>query len=381
MKDTNAKILYIKAGDAVSEYEWIKDNQSSTVGTGPCYYVDQFLKASWKSARILSTGKSLGRNIFQGSELLVECFDGASPIKAGIKILRHIVTFKPDVILCGDVGPTLIMATLGGLLVGSKLIFSLHIAPVNNSREKSLLKKVVQLLSVGCIRRASATLCHGPYLRDQLAILGKRKGDVIEFDTGVDGGALGERKRKKEAERSILFVGRVVEDKGVFDLVDALKERLLADSSCRLIVIGSGPDSKRLEETVKGYGLGGHVDIVGAVPISEVVEYMYQAYLVVVPTQSCFPEGRCKVVKEAFYMGAPVVAPDFGPFPYIVNDGENGLLYEPDSVADLRNKIERVLDDRLLQSKLADGVKLAVKKWSRAVSSIVQLWIYRCQKC
>ena len=50
-------------------------------------------------------------------------------------------------------------------------------------------------------------------------------------------------------------------------------------------------------------------------------------------------------VMEGLVMGLPVIAPNFGPFPYLVKDRVNGLLYVPDSVEQLGRTIDLLLDD------------------------------------
>jgi glycosyltransferase involved in cell wall biosynthesis len=70
--------------------------------------------------------------------------------------------------------------------------------------------------------------------------------------------------------------------------------------------------------------------------------------MVVTPTRSEFPEGRCMVVLESLVLGVPVVAPDFGPFPYAVRHLVNGVLFEGGSRQALRQSLEHALQPQLL---------------------------------
>ena len=65
---------------------------------------------------------------------------------------------------------------------------------------------------------------------------------------------------------------------------------------------------------------------------------------------------------EGIAMGVPTIAPDSGPFPYLVKHGVNGLLFKPDCVADLRAQINKALDDNRLYIHLAQGAKESGKK-------------------
>ena len=83
---------------------------------------------------------------------------------------------------------------------------------------------------------------------------------------------------------------------------------------------------------------------------------------------------------EGLVMGKPVVAPDFGPFPFLVQHGTNGLLFESDSVEDLRRKIFQLLDDEALYRRLEAGaaessrlLQLARVNFGGAVRSAFEL--------
>jgi len=65
---------------------------------------------------------------------------------------------------------------------------------------------------------------------------------------------------------------------------------------------------------------------------------------------------------EALVMGVPVIAPDWGPFPYLVRNEQNGLLFMGDSVDELTRAIVRVLDDGELYVKLRQGADASGKE-------------------
>jgi glycosyltransferase involved in cell wall biosynthesis len=60
---------------------------------------------------------------------------------------------------------------------------------------------------------------------------------------------------------------------------------------------------------------------------------------------------------EAFAVGVPVIAPDFGPFPYLVQHEQNGLLYTTDIVQSLSDAMLLMLSDTELKSRLTQGAK------------------------
>ena len=84
---------------------------------------------------------------------------------------------------------------------------------------------------------------------------------------------------------------------------------------------------------------------------------------------------------EGLVMGVPVIAPRFGPFPYLITHEQNGLLFEPDSVSDLRSCIGRVLQDNTLYDQLKRGAKESgarilnpPRTFSQAVEQAFKAW-------
>ena len=127
----------------------------------------------------------------------------------------------------------------------------------------------------------------------------------------------------------VLFVGRLSEEKGVLELVEAARD-------LPLVVVGDGP----LRERVPG-ALG----FVPPAPSS--AAYLDRAAVVVCPSRR---EGYGVVAREAMAHGRPVVATAVGGLVEAIVDGESGLLVPPGDVAALRAALERLLGDAELQS-------------------------------
>jgi glycosyltransferase involved in cell wall biosynthesis len=154
---------------------------------------------------------------------------------------------------------------------------------------------------------------------------------------------------------TFLYVGRIEGNKGVFDLLDAFAS-VRQSQSAQLVFVGSGSALHELQSRVaeRGY-TAADVRILGNVPHREIFALMRQALAVVTPTQTHFPEGRCMSAMEAFFSGTPVIAPDFGPFPYLVHHQKNGLLYTPNSTTGLATAMRMLLMDSALLATLRDG--------------------------
>ncbi len=140
-------------------------------------------------------------------------------------------------------------------------------------------------------------------------------------------------------ENTILFVGRVVREKGLDRLMSAVT---LARVPLRLVVAGDGPDLDRAKELARCLGLNGRTEFVGWVEGERGVQLYREASIVVVP--SVWPEPFGIVGLEAMSYGKPVVAFNIGGIPEWLEDGVTGLLVEPDDVSEMAEKISYLLE-------------------------------------
>lgn len=122
----------------------------------------------------------------------------------------------------------------------------------------------------------------------------------------------------------VIYVGRLVPEKGVGTLVDAM--RALPD--VRLIVVGEGPLRSMLEQDAPE-----NVTFLGALSAAEVRDLMKAAVAVVCP--SIWYEGFPMVVVEAFAASTPVIASRIGSLGEVVSHDVTGLLFPPGDAAAL----------------------------------------------
>ncbi len=145
----------------------------------------------------------------------------------------------------------------------------------------------------------------------------------------------------------ILFVGRLVERKGVEILIRALakvRERIQAT----LTVIGSGPLRAELEAAARSAGVREHVEFRGFVSSDELALSYGEHDVFVLPAivdSKGDTEGLGVVLIEALQAGLPVVASRAGGIVDIVRDGETGWLVTPGDLEALTSALLQVADD------------------------------------
>ncbi|MFA6131762.1 MAG: glycosyltransferase family 4 protein [Patescibacteria group bacterium] len=141
----------------------------------------------------------------------------------------------------------------------------------------------------------------------------------------------------------VLFVGRLVEEKGVWPLLRAAKQL----PQINFKFVGTGPEEERLKQAAEPLS---NVEFVGFAS-GEALWNLYRgARCVVVP--SLWQEVFGLVVLEAMAAGKPVIASNIGGLPETVVDRVTGLLVQPGSVPELTEAIERLFHDHGLAREM-----------------------------
>ncbi len=165
--------------------------------------------------------------------------------------------------------------------------------------------------------------------------------------------------------RRVLFVGRLVERKGVEYLLRALLEPPLQDAPwpVELEIVGTGPSEAGLRELVRSLGLEGRARLTGRVPTVELQAAYDRCDVFVLPAiidSKGDTEGLGVVLLEALNYYKPVVASGLGGIVDVVKDGQTGLLVPEKDPSALAAALRRVLEDEALARRLgAQGHRFA----------------------
>ncbi len=184
-------------------------------------------------------------------------------------------------------------------------------------------------------------------------------------------------KRKFNLEKHhpvILFVGWLIERKGLTYLLQALQGIVKQFPTTKLVVIGQGPLGQKLREEVRARHLDAHVTFAGETSHADVAAYMNAADLFVLPSLS---EGRANVLSEALACEIPVVATDVGDAASVVEDGTSGFLCKPANAGDLEKKIRLALKKRFQQRFLrsvAQVKKAKLQSWDACAQEYVGIY-------
>ncbi|OGF64173.1 hypothetical protein A2661_00305 [Candidatus Giovannonibacteria bacterium RIFCSPHIGHO2_01_FULL_45_24] len=145
-----------------------------------------------------------------------------------------------------------------------------------------------------------------------------------------------------------LWVGCVAEltkNKGVIYLVEAASKLTGCDS--RLLILGDGEDRDKLELQISRLGLQNKVFLSGFVP--DAAKYFKSFDIFVLPSVT---EALGYALIEAGQAGLPVVATKVGGIPWIIKDGESGILVPPKNPEALAGALKKLLDDNGLRQQM-----------------------------
>ncbi len=166
------------------------------------------------------------------------------------------------------------------------------------------------------------------------------KGNFVRPDPGIGTGAGGH----------CLFVGRLSVEKGISSLLKAWD--ILGETAPALHILGDGPEA----DSVKAAAAANpRIRWMGRKPMAEVLEAMGNATLLMFPSE--WYEGQPKVILESFAKGTPVLASRRGSMQELIEDGVNGMLFEPGNPEELAAKVRQMTADSTNLATLRSGAR------------------------
>jgi glycogen synthase len=173
--------------------------------------------------------------------------------------------------------------------------------------------------------------------------------------------------------RGVVFVGRLVSDKGADLLLQALK--LLHDNNLfpDLTIVGSGPEEKDLRRLVGQLGLGRQVEFAGKKSGAELAEILNRHSVLVVPSRWAEPFGV--VALEAIACGCVVIGSENGGLKEAI--GPCGVTFANGNICALADQLERLLSNSKTQGDLRQHAPEHLAKFKPEAIAAAYLRIMR----
>jgi glycosyltransferase involved in cell wall biosynthesis len=235
----------------------------------------------------------------------------------------------------------LLMRMRGGRMLSRFIVWRSHrIITVSNDLKKKLLtlcpeaEEKIEVIPMGVeVSTVGAGFIPARILRSKMNII-----------------TCGDSGRRVSCPYKILFLGRLIEIKGL----DVLLRALATLANVQLLVAGDGKQRDALERFAEKLKVD--AVFIGCVGKEGKARLFASCDMVVIPSR-VLPDGRTEgmpvVALEALAAGLPVIVAAVGGLSEILIDGQNGLLFEAGNHTELAAKIKLLLDDKVLRKRLS----------------------------
>ena len=264
-----------------------------------------------------------------------------------------------------------------------------HLATVHGSDVFAMQGAVSRACKRIAIRLADAVTVNSAATRAAVLPLAPAASELALIPMGaaipvpsIDGEAAALRADLRRGDGPLLvFVGRLVPEKGADDLLHAVHLLAAELPDVRAMIVGDGPERTNLERLASRLGIGERVNFTGWLSPADVQRRLRAADAFVGPSRPGIDgttEAQGLVFVEAMLAGIPVVATGIGGIVDAVRDGETGLIVPPGSPEAIAGAIRRLAGDTGLARRLSErGRALATSEFTREASARRFSGLYR----
>lgn len=172
----------------------------------------------------------------------------------------------------------------------------------------------------------------------------------------------------KHKEINFLYAGRVIKQKGVYNILESFSSLALKYDNVHLYIAGDGPELDSYKENFTNE----RIHFLGKLDYSKLLEYYALCDIFLYPP--LWPEGLPTAIIEAGMMRCSVIATDQGGIKEIIHNDENGFIVGNESI-DLEKAMEKLILDSKLRVKFANNLYDTVKNnfsWEVTAKKLVK---------
>lgn len=155
----------------------------------------------------------------------------------------------------------------------------------------------------------------------------------------------------KQQRPRVLFLGWIIEEKGVYDLLEAIPS-VLREFPDALFTFAGNKEVEQLRDLVARRGLEQSAEVPGWVEGEAKLDLLRSSSLLVLPS---YTEGMPNVILEAMASKLPIVTTPVGAIPNVLTHDETAVFIEPGNVESIANGLIELLGDARKRAALADA--------------------------
>lgn len=241
-------------------------------------------------------------------------------------------------------------------LSGKKVIFNVHSGPKNlfYNDENPFIKPCIKFI----LDKADIILVLSSQWKENIESKCSNKNIRILYNPI----SLKEVNSGENNTVNVLFMGRLGQRKGAYDLVEAAK--LIKNPNVKINMYGDG-EVKEIKSIVKENNLENIVNVMGWISGKDVEKAYRNSDIFILPS---YNEGLPMSILEAMSYGLPVISTTVGGIPEQVVDNVSGFLINAGDVSAIAEKIELMAQDKSLINKMGlEGRKIVGEKFETGV--------------
>lgn len=155
-----------------------------------------------------------------------------------------------------------------------------------------------------------------------------------------------------------LFLGRIGQRKGAFDLINAFASLPAQEKSKAKLTMAGDGDVEKARSLIQTLNLVDHITILDWVDKEKRDELLAKADVFVLPS---YNEGLPMALLEAMSWGLAVITTKVGGIPEVVTQNQNGLLLNPGDIQQLSEAMQSLIADNNLRISLGNNARISVK--------------------
>ncbi|MCX5749204.1 MAG: glycosyltransferase family 4 protein [Candidatus Saganbacteria bacterium] len=204
-----------------------------------------------------------------------------------------------------------------------------------------------------CVSRNSKEMFAENYKIDNDKISVVYNGIDMSDAEGSDAAGLKKQLGINGRDRIVGVVSRIVKDKGVDDFLRASKKVLASCPDTTFLIAGDGYLGDKMKDLSVSLGISKKVVFAGEV--KDVFSHINIMDICVMPSRH---ESMPYVILEYIAMGKPAIASKVGGIPEVLDDGVNGILFEPKDIDKLAQKAVELLDNKEKALEISRNAKI-----------------------